>query len=303
MIILKILVYLSIINSFFSIEKMEVIDKIYGNIKVSPLKEELLKTDVLQRLNFIHQSGAIFLINPQAHHKRLEHSIGVMYLIQLLGGSELEQVAGLLHDLSHTAFSHVGDYVMEDDTESYHERLFETVLTQSDIPQILKKHGYQVEDLLDTKFDILEQPLPYLCADRIDYTLRDAHQYGMIKRQEAIHFIKHLQVRDNKIIVIGDEQALWINSLSKKVNEEIYNYPLYVYTNQQLANLIKKYLQDGRLILSDLLQNDTFLLNKIRSHYDGVEAIKAIKTATGYKNFLKKPESVKIKKRYIDAFL
>src|SRR5690606_35482295 len=99
--------------------------------------------------------------------------------------------------------------------ESYHERLFETVLTQSDIPQILKKHGYQVEDLLDTKFDILEQPLPYLCADRIDYTLRDAHQYGMIKRQEAIHFIKHLQVRDNKIIVIGDEQALWINSLSK----------------------------------------------------------------------------------------
>lgn len=287
---------------FLANSTMEVIDKLYGNIKVSAVVDDLLKTDALKRLNFIHQSGAIFLVNPLGCHKRLEHSIGVMYLIRYLGGSELEQLAGLLHDLSHTAFSHVGDYVMEDATESYHEGLFETVLLQSDIPPILQKYGYQMDDLLGTKFEILEQPLPFLCADRIDYTLRDALQYSIIKRHEAIYFIKHLRLINNKIVVTNEEQALWINKLSKKVNDEIYNDPLYVYANQQLANIMRKYLNEGRLSQNDLLQNDTFLLNKIRSYYDGVEAIKAIKTSSGYKSFLKKQSSLNIKRRYIDAF-
>ncbi|MEH6308380.1 HD domain-containing protein [Olivibacter sp. CPCC 100613] len=293
-----------IANIFTQIEQMEISDKLYGNIKVSTLVKELLNTAVLQRLNFVHQSGAVFLVNPAASHKRLAHSIGVMHLVQLLGGSELEQIAGLLHDISHTAFSHVGDYVMEDTTESYHERIFEETLTRSDIPQILRKYGYTIQDLFNGQFDILEQPLPYLCADRIDYTLRDALQYGFIKRQEAMRFVKHLAVAENnKIVVTNNEQALWINNLSKQVNEEIYNYPLYVYANQQVANIIKKYLSDGYLVQRDLHQNDTFLLNKIRSSYGGLEAIKAIKMLSGYKSFLKQPEAFKIKKRYIDAFL
>ena len=36
-----------------------------------------------------------------------------MLLIKKLGGSVEEQIAGLLHDVSHTAFSHVIDYVFD----------------------------------------------------------------------------------------------------------------------------------------------------------------------------------------------
>ncbi len=36
-----------------------------------------------------------------------------MMLVNRLGGSLEEQIAALLHDVSHTAFSHVIDYVLE----------------------------------------------------------------------------------------------------------------------------------------------------------------------------------------------
>lgn len=274
---------------------------LYGNFQMPSIINSLLKTKAVQRLHGIHQSGGIFLVNPQASHTRLDHSIGVMLLIKKLGGSELEQIAGLLHDISHTAFSHVGDYVMEDKTESYHEKVFAETLLKSDVPDVLYHHGYNVQEIINGNFEILEQPVPGLCADRIDYTLRDALQYGLINRDEAVNFIRFLVIKNNKIIIEEENQADWISNLSKKVNQEIYNYPTYVYANVQLAKIIKEGLTNGILNHADLFLNDTLLLNKIRSTYEGVASIKSIKALEGLKNFLKEKKGIEIKKRYIDA--
>jgi HD superfamily phosphohydrolase len=97
----------------------------------------------------------------------------------MLGGSELEQIAGLLHDISHTAFSHVGDYVFDNTDEDYHEKVFAEVLCKSEVPDVLLSYGYNVNQILYGIFDILEQPLPSLCADRLDYTLRDGVHGGV----------------------------------------------------------------------------------------------------------------------------
>ncbi|WP_257143829.1 hypothetical protein [Bacillus pseudomycoides] len=43
---------------------------------------------------------------------------------------------------------------------------------------------------------LLEQPLPALCADRIEYTLCDLYTYGMISKQEVLTFLKQLIVRE-----------------------------------------------------------------------------------------------------------
>lgn len=274
---------------------------LYGNFEMPMVIDSLLKSRAVQRLQGIHQSGGIFLVNPRASHTRLDHSIGVMLLIKKLGGSEIEQIAGLLHDIAHTAFSHVGDYVMEDLTESYHEKVYAEILLKSDIPNVLHQYGYRTQEIIDGNFEILEQPSPNLCADRIDYTLRDALQYGLINREDAIHFIRYLSVKNNKIILEDESQAIWINQLSKKVNQEIYNHPEYVYANTQLAKIIKRGLAKGVLSHEDLFLNDILLLNKIRSTYEGVTSIKAIKTLEGFKNFLREKTEIKIKKRYIEV--
>ncbi|MGL5642811.1 MAG: HD domain-containing protein, partial [Paraclostridium sp.] len=89
----------------------KIVDYIYGEFELEDVLIELINCDAVQRLKYIHQVGATYLIKEELNVNRLEHSIGVMLLIRMLGGSLKEQIAGLLHDISHTAFSHVIDFV------------------------------------------------------------------------------------------------------------------------------------------------------------------------------------------------
>lgn len=90
---------------------MLVNDEIYGEYEVEAVLQDLIQSKPVQRLKGIHQGGASYLVNPKWNVTRYEHSMGVMLLIRRLGGSIEEQIAGLLHDVSHTAFSHVIDFV------------------------------------------------------------------------------------------------------------------------------------------------------------------------------------------------
>jgi HD superfamily phosphohydrolase len=280
---------------------IKVSDPIYGTFELPSIFDDLLHSKAVQRLGKIHHSGAIFLVNPEICHTRLEHSIGVMLLIRTLGGTELEQIAGLLHDVSHTAFSHVGDYVFDNKEETYHEQLFVSVLKGSDIPLILEKHGYHLDQLLQGGFPILEQPLPHLCADRLDYTLRDAMHARLITRGDARAFVSTVTLQEEKIVVKDEVNATWIDHIFVRLNKEVYNAPLYVYANQQLSLLIREFLTKGEIRESDLLKDDTFLLNKIRSTAHGFEAVKAIRQQKDYPRFLKKGASLRIKERFLKA--
>ena len=276
-------------------------DSIYGTHEVSGVLEALLGNSQVKRLAGIHHSGAIFLVNPLIAHHRLEHSIGVMLLIKLLNGSELEQVAGLLHDVSHTVFSHVGDYIFNNTQEDHHELIFEHTLRSGEIPFVLEKYGYSVEQLLAGPFDILEQPLPGLCADRLDYTLRDAIHARLISKQKACSFLENVVLQNGVIMIKDHIQADWLNNLYKRLNEEVYNEPLYVYANQQMAVLIQELIANEILKEDDLLKDDTYMLNKISSTARGYEALRDIKTRKGYAAFIHNGASIKIKRRHLEA--
>jgi HD superfamily phosphohydrolase len=278
-------------------------DILYGNVELPAIFDDLLNTVALKRLSGVHQSGAIFLVNPDMSHSRLEHSVGVTLLIKMLGGSELEQIAGLLHDVSHTAFSHVGDYVFENKEENYHEQVYADVLLNSEIPAILLKYGYHIDQVLNGDFPILEQPLPHLCADRLDYTLRDSLRGGLITRYSARVFLQHIKLQHEQIVVTDEVQVDWINDVFKQLNDDLFNLPLHVYANQELAVIIRDFLQSGFLKEADLFKDDTFLLNKIRSTNTGYEAVKAIKLHKGFINFLRKGSALKIKPRRLKALL
>lgn len=224
-------------------------------------------------------------------------------MIKHLGGSELEQVAGLLHDISHTAFSHVGDYVFDVIEENYHEQVFEDVLRSSDIPEILSWHGYHIDQIINGTFNILEQAVPRLCADRLDYTLRDSYHAGLVSRKEVKEFIKHLSVEDGIIVIENAEKAEWINNLYRKLIDEVFNLPLHIYANRKLTELIKSGLQRNELVHGDLLKDDTYLLNKIRSTASGYEGVKAIKQQKGFEVFVKKGMGLKMKNRQLNALI
>ncbi|WP_069840404.1 HD domain-containing protein [Bacillus sp. F56] len=242
---------------------MEINDVIYGQHHIDGVLEELIKSAPMQRLKGIYQGGASFLVNRKWNVTRYEHSIGVMLLVKKLGGTIEEQIAGLLHDVSHTAFSHVADIVFETQAEDYHENIYQQVIVHSEIPDILQKYGYQSEELLfdDSRWTLLEQPAPELCADRIDYTLRDMYRYGHISLHEAQTFLDHLIVRNGKMFPDGIEAAEWFVGVYYKEVIDFFLDPVNVYGYEYLARALKAALRHHVISAKDLLKTDQEVLN------------------------------------------
>lgn len=240
-------------------------DIVYGVHKLNePLLIDLLKSPTVSRLRGVHQGGASYLVRPGRDGSRYDHSVGVMLLIRILGGSLAEQAAGLVHDLSHTAFSHVSDQVFNHRGEDFHEHHFHRLVLNSDIPDILAHHGLDIDEILNvSQWSLLEQPSPNLCADRIDYTLRDLLQIGYIDKTEIVDFVNSLIVYDKRIIVSDQRFAIWFAKAYATEVYDLFMNPLEIYANHQMAKIISKALYKNILEANDLFLQDEDVMRKI----------------------------------------
>ncbi|PGM96791.1 HD domain-containing protein [Bacillus cereus] len=245
---------------------MIISDVIYGEFKVDKVLEELILSKPVQRLKGVHQAGASYLMNEKWNVTRFDHSVGAMLLIKKLGGSVEEQIAGLLHDVSHTAFSHVIDYVFDNENESYHEEIFSSVVKNSEIPAVLSKHGYNYEDILldDSKWTLLEKSAPELCADRVDYTLRDMFTYGYISLEEVHSFLEDLIEVDGKMVLQNIEIAEWFTKTYYKEVIDFFMKPINIYGNDMLAKALKLALHKKIIHPDDFLLEDHELISKLQ---------------------------------------
>ncbi|MFJ6193559.1 HD domain-containing protein [Bacillus thuringiensis] len=255
---------------------MIISDVLYGEFEVDAVLEELILSKPMQRLKGIHQAGASYLMNEKWNVTRFEHSVGVMLLVKKLGGSVEEQIAGLLHDVSHTAFSHVIDYVFDNEDESYHEEIFSSVVKNSEIPAILVRHGYNYEDILldDLKWTLLERSAPELCADRVDYTLRDMYTYGYISLEEVHSFLEDVIEVEGKMVLQNIEIAEWFTETYYKEVIDFFMEPMNIYGNDMLAKTLKVALHKRIIHAGDFLLEDEELISKLQQCNDPeVEAL------------------------------
>ncbi|PFR90532.1 hypothetical protein COK43_13140 [Bacillus cereus] len=249
---------------------MIISDVLYGEFEVDSVVEELIVSKSVQRLKGIHQNGASYLINENWNVTRFDHSVGVMLLIKKLGGSVEEQIAGLLHDVSHTAFSHVIDYIFDNSNESYHEEIFSSVVKNSDIPAILAKYGYNYEDILldDSKWTLLERSAPELCADRVDYTLRDMYTYGYISLEEVHSFLEDVIAVEGKMVLQSIEMADWFTETYYKEVIDFFMKPMNIYGNDMLAKTLKLAIHKKIIQADDFLLEDDELILKLQQCSD-----------------------------------
>lgn len=267
-------------------------DLIYGEFEIEDVLKDIINTKEIQRLKKIHQGGASYLINPKWNGTRYNHSIGVMLLIKKLGGSIEEQIAGLLHDVSHTAFSHMIDYVLENKEEDYHEKIYDKIIEKSEIPKIIESYGYDFKEILfnEEKWTILEKPLPKLCADRVDYTLRDMITYEYITEDEAQEFIDNLIIVNGEIVVKNIKWGEWFVEIYCKLVVECFGHPLNIYANYILKKILKSSLEIGEITLDDFLKDDEFVYNKIKNS----KSVKINKLTNAFK------ENIKLEKNEVD---
>ena len=154
------------------------VQTIYGETEVTePLLLELLTCGALERLKYVRQYGTIFYAIPEinSNYTRYEHSLGVFFLSRLQKASLKEQAASLIHDLSHTVFSHVGDYWKSTmfSRYAYQDQIHGWYLEQCGIGLILRRHGLEIDDVLITtgRLKILKAEKPSFSADSLEYIL------------------------------------------------------------------------------------------------------------------------------------
>src|SRR3989344_6307050 len=134
---------------------MKYADRVYGNFEIEePAILGLINSETFQRLKDIDQMG---YFEPHFHgtaHSRLEHSIGVYLLLKMYGAPLEEQIAGLIHDVSHSAFSHCIDYVLDAGSEKEHnhqDNIFDEFVRTTQIPEIIKKYGFDPDYIFNDK--------------------------------------------------------------------------------------------------------------------------------------------------------
>lgn len=250
---------------------MIVNDIAYGKIEIkNKLIIELINSKALQRLKGIQQHGGWKYILPDDPVTRLDHCIGVFHLLRHFGTSLEEQAAGLIHDVPHTAFSHVIDYVYgQRETMEHHESLHEKVVMNSELPEILKSHGMNVEGMLDHQnFPLLEKSIPNLCCDRLDYFFRDAVYFGVCTKGDVNAFLANLVVKDNEIMCKDASLAKGMSLAFLQCSRVWWASPLQAAVYELLAMAIKAGLQKSIISEDDLMLTDDIVYKKLKGSGD-----------------------------------
>lgn len=244
---------------------MVVKDKIYGEFKIdSPAIAELIRSEPMQRLKKIAQYGIPTEFYHLVSYSRYDHCVGVMLMLRKFRASEEEQIAGLLHDVSHTAFSHLVDwFVGSGEREDFQDRQHKRFILRSEIAAILRKHKYSPKRIAEYHhFSLLEQPLPSLCADRLDYSLRE------FPKKISLQCLADLRVENSRFVFQTQEKALIFAKEYMKRQREHWGGNEAVTRYTILAKTIKYAMKKGIVRFADFWQYDEYILRKLRNAKD-----------------------------------
>ncbi len=209
-------------------------DPVHGAISIDELERELILSRPMQRLKGIRQLGLVDAVYPGAAHSRFEHSLGCMHMAGRiaehldLSAEEVRMVrlAGLLHDLGHSALSHAVEGVlsrnpdiqpvMEGKAVSRHEQFTRRIIMDhpfgEEALRIAERLYGESGQLFTEVADIasgMKPPLGQIImgdidADRIDFLLRDSHHAGVsLGLVDTDQILQALTIKEGRIVLAG----------------------------------------------------------------------------------------------------
>jgi HD superfamily phosphohydrolase len=203
---------------------IEIMDPIYGLLKLNDVEREIIDTAEFQRLRRIKQLSSANFVYPSANHTRFEHSLGAMHLAGVMGevltnkgyisSDEIQKLrlAGLLHDVGHGPFSHLFEDAVSKKYKTNHEEIGRRIITESSISDVIKKYGYDPVEVAQLANGIYPNN-PFmnaiiagpLSADLMDYIQRDSYYTGAIYgRVNVMKIINSMHVYNNQLCIEKD---------------------------------------------------------------------------------------------------
>ncbi len=250
-------------------ERLVINQDIYPEVKVEgAVFDQLLRSVPVVRLKGINQFGVPDEFYHLKNFSRFEHSVGVMLLLKKLGASEEEQIAGLLHDVSHRALLHVYDGVVNDYTkpgnnEEAADRNHANFILDSELVSVLVNNGYDPRRIANTKnFGLLEQPSPRLCADRLDYAFRE------MPNELVQEFSEELIVHWGRILFVDREGAKIFGNAFLDLQKRHWGSWEATVRHHILAQTLKRALKVGIIEEQDFLTEDAAVIGKLERSQD-----------------------------------
>ena len=209
-------------------------DPVHGAISIDELEKALILSRPLQRLKAIRQLGLVDAVYPGAAHSRFEHSLGCMHMAGRmaehldLSAEEVRRVrlAGLLHDLGHSALSHAVEGVLSRNPDiqpvmdgravSRHEQFTRRIIMEhpfgEEALQLAERLYGEPGQLFSEVAEIasgMRPPLGQIImgdidADRIDFLLRDSHHAGVsLGLVDTDQILQALTIQEGRIVLAG----------------------------------------------------------------------------------------------------
>lgn len=299
-----------------------IIDPIYGHVRITELEHLIINTQEMARLRRIQQLGLADLAFPGANHTRFEHSIGTLFIAdkiaRALGLKEEEigkvRIAALLHDIGHSAFSHVVESVLKRNP-SYqpvingrsfhsHEMFTKYIIsnffhTKPEISAYVKEpKSFFGEIAHIATGDVDAIPEPYLAqiisndidADRIDFLLRDSYHTGVeLGLVDVDQIVGSLSLHNDRIILGGSksyDEDMALTAAESMLIARAHHYSAIIHNPKTqgarvmllraLENSLSNYGNDVKAMTARFFTSymDSDLLNFIETH--GSESAKKL---------------------------
>ena len=274
---------------------LRVRDPIHDYIDLNSLQAKLVDTPAYQRLRWIKQLGPINLVYPGANHTRHEHCMGTCHVIGKMADSiglnssdkQLVSVAGLLHDLGHTAFSHLGDEVkgVED-----HVIRTTNIISNTDLSDIISDEGldpHEINQIILGNHKLGSLVSGDLDGDRLDYLVRDAHYTGVSTGVDMGRLIATMSISDSNL-VIKEKGLTAVEALltaRSTMYSTVYFHPFARGAQLMLARAANHAISSDRFSINDFvnftdhkflseLNNTGGLSRKISSNFENRRIVK-----------------------------
>lgn len=242
--------------------------------------DKYLNTKSLTRLKYVSQfCGCDYskLYNPLFFFSRFDHSLVVAHMTWHFTKSKEETIAALLHDIGTPCFAHTIDYVFGDylKQESSEKDIVDLIKKDDELLSYLKQDNINIENLKDlSKYPILENKSPRLCADRLDGVL---HTCYIWLHTHSLKDIK--EVFDNIVILKNEDGIKELGFKDKDICEkfvlmtEIYAKKLQAcetkYIMKYISEIVKKAFNNSLFTLDDLYsKKEEEIINILNKNFE-----------------------------------
>ena len=213
-------------------------------------------------------------------HNRFEHSLGVYLLLYMYNAPIEEQISGLIHDVSHSVFSHCIDYVVDGGNgkeQNHQDNLHNSFVRKTEILKIFKKYSFKLEYILNDKnFSLKERGLPDLGADRIDYALREGIFFKEISGAQASAILDNLTVADSTWVFKNITATKKFAQLFFKLNKVYYSSFRTAIMFKTVGDCLKYALRKKYITATDLYATDKIIITKINKYLNKDKNLKLL---------------------------